>query len=946
MLAEERHHRRQRGRLMGDFTKVTCLLDGTTLDQDNGDCSLTGRSPARRNRDRIHTSFPMNQLGENDPGMIDSNSIMAWSSRADGFVEFFGRPWLEYTGLSADEALGWGWTAAIHREDLERLTSRWHELMASGQAGEIDARMRRWSGEYRWFRIRAEPVRSHQSDTARWFATSTDIEDLKRAESLRAAEKQTLEMIADGASLKDVLNHLCSSIDSQVSPSLTTVLLMDPDGKRLWTSAGLQVPNEWIWTINPVPVAKDAGLCGTAAFLKERVVITDVATDPNCPDEYRAPAIKNGIRAAWSQPILTKDNQVLGTFAVYCPDSRAPTDAELALVEGAGHIALIAIERQRSQEALKNALDEIRESEVKLRRVIDTIPTLAWCNLPDGSNELLSERWRDYTGLSPEESHGWAWQAAFHPEDLPPLMVRWRELLDLGEAGEIEARIRRKDGVFRWFLIRVEPLRDETGTIVRWYGTSTDIDDRKQAEEKLRQDDLELRRIPDAIAQAIVVQDAEGIPIYANQATLDYTGLTIEDVTTSDFRARIFHPEDFERVREERKAALSRGLPFEIEQRALRNDGQYRWFLIRYNPFHDEGGHLVRWYATGTDIEDRKRAEERTRNENVALREEIDRASMFEEIVGSSEAIDRVLRQVAKVAPTDSTVLISGETGTGKELIARAIHKRSHRATRAFIRINCGAIASSLIGSELFGHEKGAFTGAVQKRIGHFEAAEGGTIFLDEIGDLPMEMQSALLRVLQEREIQRVGSSRPISVDIRVLAATNRELRSAVNAGWFREDLFYRLNVFPIRVPPLRERAEDIPLLVEYLVARYAQKAGKQFRDITSKTLGLLQAYHWPGNIRELQNVIERAVILCDGETFSVDESWLRQESAPASSPVVPLVPILLERERQMIEEALAQSKGRISGPNGAARKLGLPRQTLETRILSLGIDKHRFRGH
>src|SRR5205807_765286 len=281
----------------------------------------------------------------------------------------------------------------------------------------------------------------------------------------------------------------------------------------------------------------------------------------------------------------------------------------------------------------------------------------------------------------------------------------------------------------------------------------------------------------------------------------DYGGFTMEDVIASDFRARLFHPEDLERLREERQAALSRGLPFEIEQRARRKDGQYRWFLIRYNPFRDEQGRLVRWYATGTDIDDRKRSEERTQNENLVLREEIDRSSMFEEIVGSSEPLRRVLSQVAKVAPTDSTVLILGETGTGKELIASAIHKGSNRSSRAFIRVNCAAIPPSLIASELFGHEKGAFTGALQRRLGRFEAAAGGTIFLDEIGDLPGETQLALLRVLQEREFERIGSNQPISVDVRVVAATHRDLKAAVSAGTFRADLFYRLNVFPIEIP-------------------------------------------------------------------------------------------------------------------------------------------------
>jgi len=840
--------------------------------------------------------------------MIDSMPAMAWRCRPDGFVEFFNRRWLEYTGLSLDNSLGWGWTDAIHPDDLNQLRDKWRALVASGESGQMEARLRRGSGEYRWFLIRLGPARNNRGEIVKWYGTSTDIEELGQTDSLRAAERM---------------------------------------------------------------------------------------------------------------------------------------------------------------------IEEIRGSEANLRRTIDTIPALVSGFLPDGSNEFMNQRWHDYTGLSPEESQRGGWQQAVHPDDLPPLVERFRHARAIGEPGEIETRLRRHDGVFRWFFVRAEPLRDDTGNVVKWYASSTDIEDRKQAEEKLRQDECELRQITDAIPQTIIVQDPDGIPIYANKALLDYAGLTIEDVSRPDFRARIAHPEDFERLRDirqaallsglpfeievrgrskdgqyrwflarynpfrdeqgrlvrwyvtgtdiedrkraeeklrqderelrrimdaipdmilvhdphgtpiyankavldytgmtlddvphpdfrsgtihpedlerfndERHAGLLRGLPFEIELRGRRNDGQYRWFLNRYNPYHDDQGRLTRWYGTGTDIEDRKRAEDRTRNENVALREEIDHGSMFEEIVGSSDAIRHVLGQVAKVAPTDSTVLISGETGTGKELIARAIHKRSNRSMRAFIRVNCGAIASSLIASELFGHEKGAFTGAFERRIGHFEAADGGTIFLDEIGDLLLDTQSSLLRVLQERELQRVGSSKPIEVDVRVLAATNRDLRSSVDAGKFREDLFYRLNVFPIRLPPLRERADDISLLVEYLVSRYTKKAGKRFENITRKTLELFQAYHWPGNIRELQNVIERAVILCDGATFSVDESWLRQESSPASGPIVQLVPTLADRERDMIEAALAQSRGRISGPTGAAAKLGIPRQTLDRKLLSLGIDKNQFKSH
>jgi formate hydrogenlyase transcriptional activator len=605
---------------------------------------------------------------------------------------------------------------------------------------------------------------------------------------------------------------------------------------------------------------------------------------------------------------------------------------------------MASVTRPLSQEALERALDEVKNSESKLRQVIDTIPTLAWCNLPDGSNEFLNKRWHEYTGLSPEESHGWGWQTAIHPDDRAPLTEKWGALLVTGEPGEMEARLRRHDGVFRWFLMRVEPLRDETGKIVRWCGACTDIETLKQTEAKLREDERELRRITDLIPQTIVVQDPSGSPIYANQATLDYTGLAAEDVIAPDFRKRIFHSDDLERLREERKSALARGVPFEIEQRARRKDGQYRWFLIRYNPFRNDEGQVTRWYATGTDIDDRVRAEERTRNENLALREQIDRESMFEDIVGSSEALRKVLRQIAKLASSDSTVLILGETGTGKELIARSIHKRSNRVDRAFIGVNCAAIPQSLIASELFGHEKGAFTGATQRRLGRFESANGGTIFLDEVGDLPPEIQVALLRVLQEREIERVGSNRPIPIDVRVVAATHRDLNALVAEGKFREDLLYRLNVVPIDVPPLRERVADIPLLVEYFIDRFGKKAGKKFRAIDRKSLGLLQAYDWPGNIRELQNVIERAVILCEGDPFSVDETWLRLELPVARRRRSTLNGVLARQEKEMIEAALAECYGQISGPLGAATKLGLPARTLDSKIKRFKIDKYRFK--
>jgi formate hydrogenlyase transcriptional activator len=372
---------------------------------------------------------------------------------------------------------------------------------------------------------------------------------------------------------------------------------------------------------------------------------------------------------------------------------------------------------------------------------------------------------------------------------------------------------------------------------------------------------------------------------------------------------------------------LAAGIGGEVEVRMRRHDGEYRWYLARNAPLRDDEGRVIRWFATGTDIEDLKRSERRMQDENLALREEVDKASMFEEIVGASPSLRAVLTSVEQVAATDSTVLVTGETGTGKELVARAIHKRSPRVSRAFVSVNCAAIPPTLIASELFGHEKGAFTGALQGRPGRFELADGGTIFLDEIGDLPPDTQLALLRVLQEREFERVGSTRAMKVDVRVIAATNRDLKDAMDEGVFRADLFYRLNVFPIEMPPLRERTADIPLLVAYFVDRYASKAGKTIRQVDRHSLDLVQSYRWPGNVRELQNVLERAVIVCESDTLVIDPRWLSREATPA--PPRLLAEELAARERQIIEAALAESRGRVAGPYGAATRLGLPPTTL-----------------
>jgi PAS domain S-box-containing protein len=618
-------------------------------------------------------------------------------------------------------------------------------------------------------------------------------------------------------------------------------------------------------------------------------------------------------------------------------------------------------ERKRAEEALQR-------SEAYLADAQKLTHTGSWAvQVPEMENVYWSKEMYRIFDLDPDYAPPPYMEVArqrLHPEDAPYYTPAVEQAIRDRTDFETDYRILLPDGVAKYIHVVGHPVVNASGEVIELVGTAMDVTEQhlaraalqtafteqqearaalQRAFEQIKAEETELRWMTDAIATYIYVLSPDGKPLYANQTVLDYTGLTLEDLLKEDHRARILHPDDVERFREERREALARGVPFENEQRGLGKDGKYRWFLVRYNPLRDDQGRIIRWYATGTDIEDRKRAEERMRNENLALREQIDQAFMFEEIVGSSPALQNVLSSIVKVAPTDSTVLITGETGTGKELIARAIHRRSQRSGQAFISVNCASIPSSLIASELFGHEKGAFTGAVQRRQGRFELAHSGTIFLDEVGDLPLETQVTLLRVLQERQFERVGGNRILTTDVRIIAATNRDLTAAISAGTFRSDLFYRLNVFPIEVPPLRKRKEDIPMLVEYFVKRYAEKAGKQINKIDLNTLEMCQSYSWPGNIRELQNIVERSVILSSGDTFWIEKAWLASPEPARQELPGPLQDTLQNQEREIIETALAECNGKVAGPEGAAAKLGIPRSTLDSKIKQLKIKKHKF---
>ena len=757
--------------------------------------------------------------------VVDTIPTLAWSARSDGSADFFNQRWLDYTGLSAEQAHDWGWTIALHPDDLNGLVDYLRSVLASGEPGEIEGRLRRFDGVYRWFLFRATPSFDNDGRVVKWFGTNTDIEDRRGAESLLAGENLVLEMTAKGNSLESVLEALCRVVEQTASGSLCSVVLFDHSGSKIQQAVGPSLPSSYNERFPGTPVDREGGPCTEAARRKTQVIVSDVASDTQW-DTYgwRTAALAHGLKACWSTTILASNGLVLGTFAIYWREPRSPTEQDEKIIEQITHLAAVAIERKRNEAAL-------RESEERFRLIVDGIPGFVFTLSAAGKVELLNRQALEYFGTTMEEWRNSPNFEHVHPDDLPRVMDAYSHWLETGQPHDLELRQRRADGVYRWFQSRALPARDTEGRITGWYILLTDIDDRKRAEDELEKAFEEIKRLKDRL--------------------------------------------------------------------------------------HDE---------------------------NVVLREQIDQVFMFEEIVGSSPALKTVLSSIVKVAPTDSTVLIAGETGTGKELIARAIHKGSQRDGQSFISVNCAAIPSSLIASELFGHEKGAFTGALQLRQGRFELAHSGTIFLDEIGELPAETQIALLRVLQERQFERVGGTRVIPTDVRIIAATNRDLAAAISAGAFRADLFYRLNVFPIDVPPLRNRKEDIPMLVEYFVKRYAEKARKQINKIDKNTLKLCQSYHWPGNIRELQNIVERSVILCTGDTFWIDEAWLSSQDAPRPKSSGPLTQNLQSYEKELIEAALAESNGKVAGPNGAAAKLGIPRSTLDLKIKQLNIKKNTIR--
>jgi PAS domain S-box-containing protein len=1094
--------------------------------------------------------------------LVDSIPALIHTSRPDGYLDYFNKPWLEYLGVTLDDVAGWNWTTYIHPEDVEGIVAKWRDCLASGEVFELETRVRRASGEYRWMFHRKVPLRDERGEIVKWYGSSLDIEDRKtteeqlrrNAEALQRSEfylaegqrlghmgswafaaagfdywspelfrMHGLDPVGKAPTVEEYLGFihpqdhqsmagLINRLVAEDTPFDATKRIVRPDGEvryircvgvpfvdsqRLKKYVGsaidvtehelltqelrrreaylaeaqrLSHTGSWAWNVRTGALfwsqeifriygydpqetgptweqflqrvhpedraqieqrakietsgrewedslgdfrivlpdgsikylhsvahpAKDGSggiteIIGTVMDVTEHELLTrelrrreaylaeaqktshtgsfgwkpDVGEIVWSDETYRIfeydrsvnPTIDSLVQRVHPEDRVAVKEVIDRAFAgapefehayrLLMPDGRVKHVHALAHVlrDASGNLEFVGAVTDITEQMM--AEEALRSSEADLLEAQRLSHTGSWRNAVLTGIVTVSPEVHRIFGIRPGEDASTAefFFGRIHPEDRPA-EAQIYERANLEKTGfESDYRIVLPDGSIKHVHNVGHPVLNESGDIREFVGTVIDITERRHAEAVISEQEAELRQIVDLVPQLIAVYGTNFERFYANRTTLDYLGVSLDEWRYKTF-AHSTHLDDLERLKAATDRALSSGSAYEVELRLRKHDGSYRWFLARYNPVRDDKGQITRWYVTATDIEDRKQAEDRLRSENVALREEVDKASMFEEIVGTAPALQAVLSRISKVARSGSTVLITGETGTGKELVARAIHRRSDRASRPFVSVNCAAIPRDLIASEFFGHEKGAFTGATQQRLGRFELANGGTIFLDEVGELPAETQIALLRVLQEHEFERVGGTRRIRVDVRVIAATNRDLEVAISDGSFRSDLYYRLNVFPIEIPSLRERRVDIPLLVEYFIDRYARKTGKNIKRVNKKTLELLQSYPWPGNIRELQNVIERSVILCETEIFSIDENWLPQPSSLAaeSKPGAELPRTLLVQEKSMIEAALKDTGGRVSGLTGAAVKLGIPRSTLESKIRSLKIDKNRFR--
>ena len=595
----------------------------------------------------------------------------------------------------------------------------------------------------------------------------------------------------------------------------------------------------------------------------------------------------------------------------------------------------------------KLAESSLRESEARNRAILRAIPDLMFLQDRDGT--YLDFYASDHRNLlvPPARFLGNKMEDVLPRSMATDLEKCFRLAEETQEPQTYEYSLPKQDGS-DWFEARIVATEgNKILSVVR------DVSEQRRSEQALRESEARFRTMANTAPMMVWMSSTDKLCTFVNRSWLEFTGRPIEAELGKGWIEGV-HPDDHETSLKAYWAAFDKRQGFKSEFRLRRHDGEYRWVFGEGVPRYTPEGDFAGYVGSCLDVTERRTTEEALRvalaevhqlkdqlqQENIYLRDEIRLEYEFDEIVGNSDEIKYVLFKVQQVAPTDATVLILGETGTGKELIARAIHGASARKDRPLVKINCATLPASLIESELFGHEKGAFTGAHGRKMGRFEVADGATLFLDEIGELPLELQSKLLRVLQEGEFERLGSSHTKKVDVRIIAATNRNLKVEVQNGLFREDLWYRLNVFPITVPPLRQRKRDIPALVSFFVNRFNRKLGRVVKTIPPRTLQTLEHYYWPGNIRELANVVERAIINSDSTVLKLADKLEGSEAVSTDFVQSRTIASLEEVERQHILNMLDLCDWRIEGVNGAAEILGINASTLRSRMSKLGIKR------
>jgi len=863
--------------------------------------------------------------------IVDSMPAFAWCASPDGKLEYLNRRIVDYTGERQENLVGFGWANVLHSEDVERTKTAWLHSVETGDPCVVDQRVRRFDNVYRWFRTVAQPLRDDTGRVIRWYGVATDIEDWKRAEEAVRASEGRLRLIVDN------IPGLVGTRTATGGPEFVNRQMLEFFGQSLE-----ELP-DWSSLIHPDD--------------RERVVNLwrrSVETGQPYDVEHRARRADGVFRWLHSraQPLRDAEGRIIRWCIML-------TDVD---------------DRKRAENAL-------RASELNFRVIIDSIPGLVHTLTAAGELEFVNQQNLAYFGKSLEELRSWATSDVFHPDDLARAVEAWKHTQETGQPDEIECRLRRADGVYRWFQLRCLPLRDSEDRIIRWMSLHTDIDERKQAEDRLQLlfevtnqvvSNLQLRDLLRAISGSIrrvmqcdcaslalpnaenkqlqlnVLDFPEGKGFFHEEGVYSIEGSpygtafrTMKPLALHDpFTEWLDNPVVQSRVSEGFKSLCF--IPLIRRSRAI---GTLNLGRLRGDAFTEEDLYFLGQVASQIAIAVENaleygqvtEAKERLAEQKLYLEDEIRVEQSFEEIIGKSSRLKAVLESVRIVAPADSTVLIQGETGTGKEMIARAIHNLSPRKGQAFVKVNCAAIPSGLLESELFGHERGAFTGAIARKIGRFELAHNGTLFLDEVGDIPVELQPKLLRVLQEQEFERLGSTRTQRIDVRLLAATNANLDQMVAGKEFRRDLYYRLKVFPIDVPPLRERRDDIPLLVRYFANKYARRMGKQIESIPKEAMDALSHYAWPGNIRELQNLMERAALLSSGTSLKVP---LAEILVGSDLHMRGDGNVLKQAEREQIVRALRESNWIVGGAHGAAARLGLKRTSLAYKMQKLRISR------